>query len=156
MPRRIGAKRKSSRPASKKSLTVCDAIIRFSANICNGLPQTKARGILHRTCQGISFFEGVPNSITYDNLKTAVNWVLKGRTRQEQERFISLRTHYLFESRFCNTGQGHEKVGGEHGVKYARQNYLVPIPKVRDYAELNAWLRKKCLADDVRQVDRQP
>ena len=32
----------------------------------------------------------------------------------------------------------------------------MPLPHVRDYAELNAWLREKCLADDVRQVDRQP
>jgi hypothetical protein len=40
-------------------------------------------------------------------------------------------------------------------VKYVRQNYLVPLPEVRDYAELNEWLRRKCLADDQRQVDRQ-
>jgi hypothetical protein len=36
-----------------------------------------------------------------------------------------------------------------------RQNYLVPLPTVRDYAELNAWLRDCCLQDDQRQVNRQ-
>jgi transposase len=119
-------------------------------------PRQKQEAFFTGHAEAFRFFEGIPETITYDNLKAAVKKVLKGRSRQEQERFITFRSHYLFESRFCNTGQGHEKGGVEHGVKYARQNYLVPLPNVRDYAELNAWLRKKCLADDVRQVDRQP
>lgn len=119
-------------------------------------PRQKQEAFFTGHAEAFRFFEGIPETITYDNLKTAVKRVLKGRSREEQERFITLRSHYLFASRFCNTGQGHEKGGVEHGVKYTRQNYLVPLPKVRDYAELNAWLRKKCLADDARQVDRQP
>ena len=101
-------------------------------------------------------FGGVPHTLIYDNLTTAVKKVLKGRSRQEQERFITFRSHYLFESRFCTPGAGQEKGGVEHGVKYVRQNYLVPLPRVEDYAELNAWLYTQCLADDKRQVDRQP
>ena len=119
-------------------------------------PRQKQEAFFTGHAEAFRFFEGIPETITYDNLKAAVKKVLEGRSRQEQERFITLRSHYLFESRFCNTGQGHEKGGVEHGVKYTRQNYLVPLPKVRDYAELNAWLREKCLADDARQVDRQP
>ena len=119
-------------------------------------PRQKQEAFFTGHAEAFRFFEGIPETITYDNLKTAVKRVLKGRSREEQERFITLRSHYLFASRFCNTGQGHEKGGVEHGVKYTRQNYLVPLPKVRDYAELNAWLRRKCLADDARQVDRQP
>jgi transposase len=119
-------------------------------------PRQKQEAFFTGHAEAFRFFEGVPETITYDNLKAAVKKVLKGRSRQEQERFITFRSHYLFTSRFCNTGQGHEKGGVEHGVKYARQNYLVPLPQVRDYAELNAWLREKCLAEDARQVDRQP
>jgi transposase len=119
-------------------------------------PSQKQEAFFTGDAEAFRFFEGIPETLTYDNLKTVIKRVLKGRSRQEQERFITFRSHYLFASRFCNTGQGHEKGGVEHGVKYARQNYLVPLPKVRDYAELNAWLREKCLADDARQVDRQP
>ena len=119
-------------------------------------PRQKQEAFFTGHAEAFRFFDGIPETITYDNLKAAVKKVLQGRSRQEQERFITFRSHYLFASRFCNTGQGHEKGGVEHGVKYARQNYLVPLPHVRDYAELNAWLREKCLADDVRQVDRQP
>jgi len=119
-------------------------------------PRQKQEAFFTGHAEAFRFFEGVPQTITYDNLKAAVKKVLQGRSRQEQERFITFRSHYLFESRFCNTGQGHEKGGVEHGVKYARQNFMVPLPKVRDYAELNAWLREKCLVEDARQVDRQP
>ena len=101
-------------------------------------------------------FGGVPQTLIYDNLTTAVQRVLEGRNRQEQTRFISFRSHYLFNSRFCTPGAGHEKGGVEHGVKYTRQNYLVPLPQVQDYAELNTYLRTKCIADDQRQVNRQP
>ncbi|MCA9997495.1 MAG: IS21 family transposase [Anaerolineales bacterium] len=101
-------------------------------------------------------FGGVPQTLIYDNLSTAVQQVLEGRNRQEQSRFIRFRSHYLFNSRFCTPGAGHEKGGVEHGVKYSRQNYLVPIPQVQDYDELNSYLLEKCLADDQRQVHRQP
>lgn len=119
-------------------------------------PNQKQEAFLSAHIAAFHFFGGVPHTITYDNLKTAVRRILKGRNRQEQDRFIAFRSHYLFDSRFCTPGAGHEKGGVEHGVKYTRQNYLVPLPHVRDYAELNAWLRDRCLQDDQRQVSRQP
>jgi hypothetical protein len=97
----------------------------------------------------------VPHHITYDNLKTAVQRILKGRNRQEQERFTQLRSHYLFDSRFCTPGAGNEKGGVEHGVKYVRQNALSPPPVVASFAELNELLRHWCLAQDERRVARQ-
>ena len=40
-------------------------------------------------------FDGVHVRIRYDNLKTAVTKILKGRDRIENARFIALRSHYL-------------------------------------------------------------
>jgi transposase len=100
-------------------------------------------------------FGGVPRRLTYDNLKTAVHAILSGRNRQEQRAFTAFRSHYLFESYYCTPGQGHEKGGVEHGVGYARRNFLVPLPEVSSYAELNTYLLEQCLADDARTVDRQ-
>lgn len=119
-------------------------------------PNQKQEAFFSAHIAAFHFFGGVPHTITYDNLKTAVRRMLKGRNRQEQDRFITFRSHYLFDSRFCTPGAGHEKGGVEHGVKYVRQNHLVPLPHVRDYAELNAWLRDRCRQDDQRQVSRQP
>ena len=119
-------------------------------------PNQKQEAFFAGHIAAFHFLGGIPDTIIYDNLTTAVKKVLKGRNRQEQTGFITFRSHYLFTSRFANPGAGHEKGGVEHGVKYVRQNYLVPLPEVADYAALNQWLREQCLADDARQVDRQP
>ncbi len=100
-------------------------------------------------------FQGVAHCLAYDNLKAAVLRILGGRNRQEQERFIEFRSHYLFDSRFCTRGQGHEKGGVEHGVGYVRRNFMVPLPKADSFEELNEQLLQSCLEDDQRRVDRQ-
>ena len=77
-------------------------------------------------------FGGVPRRITYDNLTTAVQKVLTGRNRTEQEAFVAFRGHHLFESFFCLPGKdgAHEKSLVETLVGYVRRNFLVPIPDV--------------------------
>ena len=103
-----------------------------------------------------AFLGGVPQRLSYDNLKAAVQRVLQGHTRQEQERFVIFRSHYLFESFFCNVGQGHEKGGVESAVGYSRRNFCVPRPEATSYAALNAQLQALCAAEDTRQVAGQP
>jgi transposase len=99
---------------------------------------------------------GVPHQVAYDNLKTAVYEILTGRSRQEQDAFKLFRSHYLFGSRYCTPGQAHEKGGVEHEVGYARRNFLVPLPEVDSFEELNAYLLACCLAEDARTVQGQP
>jgi transposase len=106
--------------------------------------------------QAFNFFQGVPQTLIYDNLKAAVYRILDGRNRIEQQRFVQLRSHYVFESRFCTPGQGHEKGGVEAGVGYAQRHYFVPLPQVPDWDTLNAHLLAACHANDARTVDRQP
>lgn len=91
------------------------------------------------------FWGGVPGVISYDNLTTAVKKVLMGRDRIEQDAFIALRTHYLFDSHFCTPASGNEKGSVENLVGYARRNFLVPVPEVRSLGELNDILRTACL-----------
>jgi transposase len=119
-------------------------------------PTQRQEAFLMGHVHAFVFFSGVPHRISYDNLKTAVLEILTGHNRREQTAFVALRSHYLYESYFCTPGQGHEKGGVEHGVGLGRRNYLVPIPQVRDFAELNAHLLACCVADDARRVDRQP
>jgi hypothetical protein len=97
----------------------------------------------------------VVQRISYDNLKVAVQEILRGKKRKEQEQFIVFRSHYLFESHFCTPGAGHEKGGVEHEVGYMRRNYMTPLLQVNSYQELNALLRQSCLEDDERQVAGQ-
>lgn len=101
------------------------------------------------------FYGGVPHRITYDNLKTAVHKVLMGRSRVEQEAFIALRSHYLFDSNFCNPGKAHEKGAVENLVGYCRRNFFVPVPEVTSFDELNTFLRAKCEAEDKKVIKGQ-
>jgi len=100
-------------------------------------------------------FGGVPQRISYDNLKSAVHQILEGRNRAEQEAFVTFRSHYLFASRYCTPGQGHEKGGVEHGVGYVRRNFMTPLLAGENFEALNRQLLAACQADDVRRVDRQ-
>ena len=98
---------------------------------------------------------GVPGRIRYDNLKPAVSRVLKGRDRAESERFIALRSHYGFDSFFCQPGLdgAHEKGGVEGEVGRFRRRHLVPVPRVASLAELNELIAAGDLADDRRRID---
>ena len=69
-------------------------------------------------------FGGVPGRIRYDNLKPAVARVLLGRNRLETERFVALRSHYRFESFFCQPGQG----GSPREGRGRRRDRPVPPP----------------------------
>jgi len=119
-------------------------------------PAQKQEAFFDAHVAAFHYLKGVPHTLTYDNLTTAVRRVLEGRNREEQRAFVALRSHYLFESRFCTPGQGHEKGGVESGIGYVRRNFLVPLPNVPDFEALNAYLLAECQKDDARTVDRQP
>jgi transposase len=99
-------------------------------------------------------FGGVPERIRYDNLKAAVAKVLQGRGRVESERFVALRSHYGFDSFFCQPGVkgAHEKGGVEGEVGRFRRRHLVPVPKVASMAELNERLMAAAASDDRRYI----
>lgn len=88
---------------------------------------------------------GVPYKIAYDNLKTAVKKVLQGSNREEQEQFISLRTHYLYDSTFCRPAHGNEKGGVENAAKEVVRQFFVPYPDVSSFEELNQYLHSECM-----------
>lgn len=99
-------------------------------------------------------FDGVPGRVRYDNLKTAVTKIMSGRNRVENDRFVTLRSHYGFESFFCEPGIGgaHEKGGVEHDIGRFRRSHLVPVPVFDTLDDLNAHIDECMRADDTRFV----
>jgi hypothetical protein len=93
-------------------------------------------------------------TIRYDNLRSAVKRVLRGRRREETDRFVALRSHYLYESAFTRPGKqgAHEKGGVEGEVGRFRRRHLVPVPKVASLRELNGLLEAACLAELGRRI----
>jgi hypothetical protein len=80
--------------------------------------------------------------------------VLRGRRRVEQDRFVALRSHHLFESAFTRRGRegAHDKGGVEGEVGRYRRAHLVPVPKVASLKELNDRLENGCFADLGRRI----
>jgi transposase len=97
---------------------------------------------------------GVPARIRYDNARALVARVLRGRNRIETERFVALRSHYAFDSFYCEPGQkgAHEKGGIEGEVGRQRRRFFVPIPRVKSLAELNTRLEAADRADLARHI----
>ena len=102
--------------------------------------------------EAFRFFGGVFAQVRYDNLRSAVKQVLRGRRRIESDRFVCLRSHYLYESVFTLLGRpgAHEKGGVEGEV--GRRRHLVPVPEVSSLAELNALLEDACFAELGRWI----
>jgi len=118
------------------------------------LVQTQ-QAFLELHVQAFGWFGGVFAEIRFDNLTSAVKKVLKGRRRVESDRFVALRSHYLFASAFTTPGieGAHQKGGVEGEVGRHRRNHLVPVPLVADLAELNARLLAGCEQDLARRID---
>jgi transposase len=107
--------------------------------------------------RALEWHGGVFDVLRYDNLKSAVVRVLKGRRRVESDRFVALRSHYRFESAFCLPGVrgAHEKGGVEGEVGRFRRRHLVPVPEVSSIEELNELLEEACWQDLDRTITGQ-
>jgi hypothetical protein len=92
--------------------------------------------------------------IRYDNLKAAVSRVLFGRTRVENARWVTFRSHYGFDAFYCAPGLdgAHEKGGVEGEGGRFRRTHLVPMPQVASLDELNERLAAHDTADDARRI----
>jgi len=112
------------------------------------------QAFLEAHVEAFHFFGGVFETIRYDNLRSAVKQVLRGRRRTEADRFVALRSHYLFESAFTLRGRegAHEKGGVEGEVGRFRRRHLVPVPTVASLAELNGRLEDACFAELERRI----
>ncbi len=89
---------------------------------------------------------GVPKRGIYDNMRTAVDKVGKGKERSVNARFESMTGHYLFEAEFCNRAAGWEKGRVEKNVQDRRRHIWREAAERRwaSLAELNAWLVQAC------------
>ena len=91
---------------------------------------------------------GVPHRGIYDNMKTAVDEVLKGKGRVVNARFKAMCSHYLFDPDFCNVASGWEKGRVEKNVQDSRRRIWIEARERRfgSFVELNVWLSQRCRA----------
>ena len=91
---------------------------------------------------------GIPRRGIYDNMKTAVDKVKKGKARIVNTRFAAMASHYLFDTDFCNVASGWEKGVVEKNVQDSRRRVWQDAGHERfgSFTELNVWLLARCRA----------
>ena len=89
---------------------------------------------------------GIARRGIYDNMKTAVDRVKKGKARVVNTRFAAMASHYLFDPDFCNVASGWEKGIVEKNVQDSRRRIWQQAAQVRfgSFTELNLWLLSRC------------
>ena len=102
---------------------------------------------------------GVAARGIYDNMKTAVDKVLKGKGRIVNARFAAMCNHYLVDPDFCNVASGWEKGRVEKNVQDSRRRIWIDAAKLRfgSFVELNAWLGERCQAlwQEIRHPEHE-
>ena len=91
-------------------------------------------------------FGGIPQRGIYDNMRTAVDCVGRGKDRKVNQRFTAMVSHYMFDAQFCNPASGWEKGQIEKNVQDSRQRLWQAAPDFPTLADLNAWLEQRCKA----------
>lgn len=89
-------------------------------------------------------FGGIPERGIYDNMKTAVDRIGRGKQRQVNKRFYAMVSHYLFEPEFCNPAAGWEKGQVEKAVQDARHGLWYDPPPFTSLHALNQCLKERC------------
>lgn len=92
-----------------------------------------------------SVLGGIPERGMYDNMKTAVDKVGRGKERLINKRFQTMVSRYLFEAEFYNPAAGWEKGRVEKGVQNVRHGLWQDTPAFESLEAQNAWLQQRCL-----------
>jgi len=131
----------------KKVMFFVMSMVHSDAMFVMAFPRECTEAFLEAHVRAFDFFGCVPNRVSYDNTRIAITKILTHHKRKHTTEFKRLISHYLFEPHFCNVRRPNEKGIVEGSVKYSRLNFMVPVPQVRDYDELNRLLRDCCQSD---------
>jgi transposase len=100
-------------------------------------------------------FGGLPRYAVFDNAKTAVTRILRGRDRKQNDAFAEFSGALALRVEFAAPAKGNEK-GGVEGIHgFIEDNFFRPIPAFATLEELNVALAAFCLADMMRTVSGQ-
>ena len=115
-------------------------------------PAETTEAFLEGHVRAFAYFGAVPTRILYDNTKIAVAKILGGEERQRTRAFSELQSYYLFADKFGRPAKGNDKGKVEGLVGYARRNFMVPIPRVSSWEELNNRLESESRKRRLRRL----
>lgn len=96
-------------------------------------------------------FGGVPKVAIFDNAKTAVTRILRGRNREENEAFRAFCGGLALEVEFAAPAKGNEKGGVEGSNGFLEDNMFRPTPECESLEAFNLELEWFCRNDENRK-----
>ena len=130
---------------AKTKVQVFVCALPYSGAVCAFVyPDKTTLSFLHGHVKALTWLQGTPRRCVYDNVKVAV-LSGSGKGAVTQESFNRIVHHYSFLPEFCNRAAGWEKSNAENGVKITRKNAFVPIPRAKDYNDLQNHISTKLL-----------
>jgi len=131
----------------KKIVFFVMSMVHSDAMFVMAFPRECTEAFLEAHVSAFDFFACVPKRISYDTTRVACPKIPPSHKRKHTAEFKRLISHYLYEPHFCNVRRPNEKGIVDGSVKYSRLNFMVPVPQVKDYDELNKLLRDCCQSD---------
>jgi transposase len=132
----------------------CMDLPQSDAPFVKAYPAETTEAFLDGHVSAFAFFGGVPLSVLYDNTRIAVAKICGDGKRERTRAFTELVSHYLFRDRFGRPGKGNDKGKVEGLVKYARSNFMTPIPVAASFDDLNAMLAERCRQRQAERAGR--
>jgi transposase len=115
-------------------------------------PHATQQALLEAHEHAFAYFGGVFKTLRYDNMTSVVRKILRGYQRVETERIIAFRSHWGYQSEYCNPASGNEKGGVEGELGWFRRNWLVPVPEASALDTLNEHILDACLESRSRTI----
>jgi transposase len=110
-------------------------------NFIRAYPLQRMEMLIDAHVEAHDFFGGLCKRGIYDNLKSVVTKIFKGKEREFNQRFLECSSHYLFEIVACTPGAGWEKGQVERQVQTMRKRFLIPRLRFATLADLNEHLK---------------
>jgi transposase len=140
-------------PAGRRLVPVLVAAWAYSNYaFAQAMPTERTEAILAGMVAALEFFGYVPREVWWDNPKTVVSQIFKGRERRPNAYHAALASHYAFEALFCMPARGNEKPHAETRVRVLQQQWATPVPRCADLDALNVYLRVRCVEESKRTV----
>jgi hypothetical protein len=109
-------------------------------------PLQRMEMLLDAHVRAHDFFGGLCGRGIYDNLKTVVKKICKGKEREFNTHFLECSSHYLFDIEACTPAAGWEKGQVERQVQSLRHRFFIPRQNFSSLDDLNAHLLERCIA----------
>jgi transposase len=112
---------------------------------CMAFEREELSMVIEAHIQAHNFFGGLCERGIYDNPKTIVQSIGKGKDREYNQKFLQLSSHYLFEPCACTPSSGWEKGRIERQVGANRKSIFTPCLRFANLKDLNEHLKEQVL-----------